>query len=213
MAPMSSPASDTAPTVVPRPTAPGPTARTPPRYDVVRPSPGPHPAAGTVLVVHAASGAPPTTAPTPTPRSKAFADAGFHVALAEYRRVGMPGGGVPGTLDDVREVVTAISPTPTCPSPLVLVGHSAGGHLATWAAGQPWAPGGPRGVAGVVSFAGVVDLGAAHPLHLGDDAARAFVGRGPAALPGRAADPMTCRRRSRSASSRAERRHRAHQRR
>ena len=50
--------------------------------------------------------------------------------------------------------------TPTSPDPTVLVGHSAGGQLVTWAAAQPWA----HGLRGVVSLAGVLDLahGARH---------------------------------------------------
>lgn len=46
----------------------------------------------------------------------------------------------------------------------VLVGHSAGGHLAVWAAGRgriahgPLVPDGPLPVAGVVSLAGILDL-------------------------------------------------------
>ena len=75
------------------------------------------------------------------------------------------------------------------PKPLVLVGHSAGGHLVAWAAGQPWAR--ERGIAGVVSLAGVVDLGAADRLHLGSDATRDFVGSGPGTDAWTSADPMS----------------------
>jgi pimeloyl-ACP methyl ester carboxylesterase len=46
-------------------------------------------------------------------------------------------------------------------------------------------------VAGVVSLAGVVDLGAADRLHLGDDAARAFVGSPAGTAAWTTADPMT----------------------
>ena len=73
----------------------------------------------------------------------------------------MPGGGVPGTLDDVRDLLASISSQADLPKPLVLVGHSAGGQLVAWAAGQPWAR--ERGIAGVVSLAGVVDLGDGRP--------------------------------------------------
>ena len=147
-----------------------------------RPSPGSTPVHATVLVVHGGFWRAAYDRAHAEPEAQALADAGYTVAVAEYRRVGMPGGGVPGTLDDVRDVLASIASQPDLPGPLVLVGHSAGGHLVTWVAGQPWAR--ERGIAGVVSLAGVVDLGAADRLHLGDDAPRAFVGSGPG-RPGR----------------------------
>ncbi len=42
-------------------------------------------------------------------QAQAFADHGFHVAVLEYRRVGMAGGGWPGTFQDVATAVTAVS--------------------------------------------------------------------------------------------------------
>jgi acetyl esterase/lipase len=161
-------------------------------YDVRLPSPGTRAVHATVLVVHGGFWRAAYDRAHAEPEAQAFADAGYTVAVAEYRRVGMPGGGVPGTLDDVRGVITSVLADPELPQPLVLVGHSAGGHLVTWAAGQPWITDGhPRAVAGVVSLAGVVDLGAADRMHLGDDAARAFVGSGAASAAWTAADPMT----------------------
>jgi acetyl esterase/lipase len=146
-------------------------------------------ASGTVVVVHGGFWRAEYDREHALPEAEAFAAAGFHVALVEYRRAGMPGGGVPGTLDDVRDVLASIASQADLPKPLVLVGHSAGGHLVTWAAGQPWAR--ERGIVGVVSLAGVVDLGAADRLHLGNDATRDFVGSGPGTVAWRSADPMT----------------------
>ena len=80
----------------------------------------------------------------------------------------MPGGGVPGTLDDVRDLLASVSSQPDLPKPLVLVGHSAGGPPRRVGGGPAVGP--ERGIAGVVSLAGVVDLGAADRLHLGSDA-------------------------------------------
>ncbi|NUR17101.1 MAG: alpha/beta hydrolase [Dermatophilaceae bacterium] len=157
-------------------------------YDVYPPAAGAS-APGTVVVVHGGFWRAQYDREHAVPEAKAFADAGYHVALVEYRRAGMPGGGVPGTLDDVRDVLASISSQPDLPKPLVLVGHSAGGHLVTWVAGQTWAR--ERGIAGVVSLAGVVDLGASDRLHLGDDAARAFVGSGPGTAAWTSADPMS----------------------
>jgi acetyl esterase/lipase len=123
------------------------------------------------------------------PQAQGFAEAGFHVAVGEYRRTGMPGGGVPGTLDDITALVAAVRADESLPGPLVLVGHSAGGHLVAWAANQPWA----EGLAGVVPLAGCVDLAAVDLLHLGGDAASEFLDGEPTETPEdwAAADPMT----------------------
>lgn len=107
--------------------------------------------------------------------AQAFADDGFHVAVLEYRRVGMPGGGWPGTVEDVTAALAAVRADAGLPSPMVLVGHSAGGHLVTWAASQPWA----HGLAGAVSLAGCVDLALTARLHLGEDAAQSLMGGEP----------------------------------
>jgi acetyl esterase/lipase len=158
-------------------------------YDVLTPAPGAPAATGTVVVVHGGFWRAAYDRQHALPEAQAFADTGFHVVLAEYRRVGMPGGGVPGTLDDVRDLLASVSARDDLPKPLVLVGHSAGGHLVTWVAGQPWAR--DRRIAGVVSLAGVVDLGAADRLHLGDDATRDFVRSGPGTPAWTSADPMS----------------------
>ncbi|TQM64587.1 acetyl esterase/lipase [Humibacillus xanthopallidus] len=161
-------------------------------YDVRLPPPGVIPLHATVLVVHGGFWRAAYDRAHAEPEARAFAEAGYTVAVAEYRRVGMPGGGVPGTLDDVRGVITAVLADPELPQPVVLVGHSAGGHLVTWAAAQPWiAEGHPGGVAGAVALAGVVDLGAADRMQLGDGAARAFVGSDAGSAAWAAADPMS----------------------
>lgn len=87
------------------------------------------------------------------PLAEALAAEGMLVALPEYRRVGDVGGGHPGTFDDVLALLAALPAiVPGWSSPVVLVGHSAGGHLAVWS--QAVAP----GVDAVVSLAGVLDL-------------------------------------------------------
>ena len=141
-------------------------------YDVRRADPS-RARGVTVVVVHGGFWRSAYDREHAAPEARAFVEAGYDVAVVEYRRVGMPGGGVPGTLDDVRELVAAVRADPDLPHRVILVGHSAGGHLVAWAANQPWAD----GLLGVVSLAGVVDLRAADGLHLGDDATRAFVGR------------------------------------
>jgi acetyl esterase/lipase len=127
------------------------------------------------------------------PQSAGLAAAGYVVATPEYRRVGQDGGGWPGTFDDVARVVDAL---PALVGDAladrvdlgrtVLVGHSAGGHLALWAAARHRLPAAsrwhrpePPAVRGVVSLAGVTDLAMADRLHLGGDATRLLLG-GPA---------------------------------
>jgi acetyl esterase/lipase len=112
-------------------------------------------------------------------QAQAFADNGFHVAVLEYRRVGMAGGGWPGTFMDVAAAVAAVRADPELPDRVVLVGHSAGGHLAALVASQPDA----QGLGGAVCLAGCIDLALTARMGLGDRAAQALMGSEPANLP------------------------------
>jgi len=113
------------------------------------------------------------------PMTEALAAAGWATLTPEYRRV-------PGrpdlTVGDVHEAVRAIEGRPELAGrPVVLVGHSAGGHLALQAAatlGRRHAP------AGVLALAPVADLRRAEALRLDDDAVPAFLGTDAAARPG-----------------------------
>ncbi|MFN8497695.1 MAG: alpha/beta hydrolase [Anaerolineae bacterium] len=71
----------------------------------------------------------------------ALADAGYAVWNIEYRRIGQPGGGYPGTLEDVARAIDylgVLGPQYGLNlNQVITVGHSAGGHLALWAAGRP----------------------------------------------------------------------------
>lgn len=102
----------------------------------------------------------------------ALADAGFTVALPEYHRTGMPGGSWPGPGDDVAMAMDAIRADAQLPRRVVVVGHSAGGHLAVWLLHQ----GEAAGVIGAVSLAGCLDLRMVGRLGLGDGAAHALMG-------------------------------------
>lgn len=95
----------------------------------------------------------------------------------EYRRIGA-GGGVPETLEDVQTGLELAGRS------AIAIGHSAGGHLALWAAGA--------GAAGAVSLAGVTDLAAAARDGLGDGAAVELAGGTPEERPEAyaLADPM-----------------------
>jgi len=88
----------------------------------------------------------------------------------EYRRLG-DGGGVPSTLDDVAAAASAL---PVAAPRRVALGHSAGGHLAAWLAGE-------RPLDGVVSQAGVLDLELGRELALSDGVVGEFLGDAPVA--------------------------------
>jgi len=98
----------------------------------------------------------------------------------EYRRVGN-GGGYPATLDDVGAAIDALAglDAPLDLSRVVTIGHSAGGHLAAWAATRE----DPAvAVTAMVSQAGVLDLRTAAADRLGGGAAQAMLGGEPADL-------------------------------
>ncbi|MEE1929881.1 alpha/beta hydrolase [Streptomyces sp. TRM 70351] len=115
-----------------------------------------------------------------TPFAAALAGHGFAVELVEYRRVG-GGGGWPATAEDVDAALTHLGGPPH-----VLLGHSAGGQLALWAAARR-----ERAADRVIGVGAVADLARAHDLRLGDDAVAAFLG-GHAEVAARLpeADPM-----------------------
>jgi acetyl esterase/lipase len=103
--------------------------------------------------------------------SAALAGAGYSVANIEYRRIpGKPG----YTLEDVRRAVEHFTHQLRSQhnGRVLLVGHSAGGHLTLWGASQIAMP----ALAGALALAPVADLELALRLELGDGAARAFLG-------------------------------------
>ena len=123
----------------------------------------------------------------------AFADALARAGLAtwaiEYRRVGNPGGGWPGTFQDVGAAVDrlrdAAAHHPLDLERVVAVGHSAGGHLALWLAARPKLDDetlrgdDPLHLRGVVSLAGVDDLRRALDECVCDDMAAQLLGGAP----------------------------------
>ena len=113
-------------------------------------------------------------------------DLGAHGLAAwnlEYRRVGS-GGGWPETFLDVAAGIDLLAAldAPLELSRIVAVGHSAGGHLALWAASRPTlpadAPGGNPSVhiRAAVSQAGVIDLVLAAGLVPSSTPTRALLG-------------------------------------
>ena len=109
------------------------------------------------------------------PLAQSLAAHGWTAWNIEYRRVGN-GGGTPETFEDVGAAIDALAEQGLDLSTVVTLGHSAGGHLAAWAAGRS---GAGVAVTHVVSQAGVLDLVAADALGLGGGAVRAFLGHAP----------------------------------
>lgn len=103
----------------------------------------------------------------------ALARSGLDVASLEYRRVGN-GGGWPASFDDVIAGTRAAAHLGSAP---VVLGHSAGGHLALRVASEP------LGIRGVVALAPAADLLLCYGLHLSHDAVVEFLGATPAERP------------------------------
>jgi acetyl esterase/lipase len=107
------------------------------------------------------------------PLARSLAERGWTAWNIEYRRVGN-GGGTPETFDDVAAAIDALADVDGLDlSTVVTLGHSAGGHLAVWAAGRP--DPGVR-VTHAISQAGVLDLVRADRAGLGGKAAAALLG-------------------------------------
>lgn len=114
------------------------------------------------------------------PLADDLAGRGWTTWNVEYRRVGA-GGGFPTTLDDVHAAIERLAGLDVDTGRLVTLGHSAGGHLAAWAAARGrfdrWPTTVP--VTAVVSQAGVLDLDDAFAAGLGDGAVAALMGGPP----------------------------------
>ncbi|MEW2073789.1 alpha/beta hydrolase [Streptomyces sp. NPDC013433] len=131
-----------------------------------------------------------------SPFAAFLAGRGFAVANVEYRRgTGESGGGDPvagrwpDTFDDVAAALDALPAlvrehVPRAdPRRVVLTGHSAGGHLALWAAarhvlpaGSPWRTDGPAPLRGVVVLAPIADFEIADKLDVCGGAVRQLLG-------------------------------------
>jgi acetyl esterase/lipase len=108
----------------------------------------------------------------------AIAAAGHISASIEYRRAGEDGGGWPETLDDARRAVRFVREQ--CgPLPTVVIGHSAGGHLALCLAAEI------ADLRRVVALGPVANPRRAWELNLGTGAAVEFFGGGADEFPDR----------------------------
>jgi len=124
-----------------------------------------------------------------SPFCRAVTAGGIATLSLEYRRVGHDGGGWPGTAEDIARGIESV-PELARSHPLdlervVLLGHSAGGHLALLAARR-------IPLRAVVPVAAITDVEAAWARRGGDGAVDAFMGGTPHELPDafRAASPI-----------------------
>lgn len=103
------------------------------------------------------------------PMADELRNRGFAVWNLEYRRIGHDGGGYPGTFLDIAngaDYLKVIAQEYQLDlSNVIVSGHSAGGHLATWLASRhnitepsPLYSRDPISVSGVISLAGINDL-------------------------------------------------------
>ncbi|WDV53348.1 alpha/beta hydrolase [Streptomyces coeruleorubidus] len=153
---------------------------------------GPGGPAPVVLVLHGGAWRAPYDRRHISPFADFLARRGFAVASAEYRRGGdddSVAGRWPDTLDDVAAALDALPALvrellpQADPRRTVLTGHSAGGHLALWAAarhvlpaGSPWRADSPAALRGVVALAPIADLAVADKLDVCSGAVRQLLG-------------------------------------
>ena len=156
-------------------------AEPPQGIDIFLPAgPGPHPVA---ILIHGGCWSTVTAGREQLRHLGAdLAESGIAVWSIGYRRANEAGGGYPGTFQDVSAAIDRMrDEAPTYHLDLsrtVLVGHSAGGHLALWAAARKGLPtasplhvSSPFMPRAVISLAGVGDLKTFArfiPLHCGD---------------------------------------------
>ena len=138
------------------------------------------PSRGVVVVVHGGFWKAAYGLDLGRPLAEDLAARGWTAWNIEYRRVGA-GGGFPATFDDVHAAIERLGDLDVDTTRVVTLGHSAGGHLAAWAAARGRSERWPTAVAvtEVVSQAGVLDLGAAFADDLGDGATAALMGGPP----------------------------------
>ncbi|MEU1269902.1 alpha/beta hydrolase [Streptomyces sp. NPDC005799] len=153
-----------------------------------------------VVVLHGGAWRAPYDRRHISPFADFLARRGFAVASVEYRRgdgAGTSGrsdspavaGRWPDTFDDVSAALDALpaltrQALPQAdPRRMVLTGHSAGGHLALWAAARhvlppdtPWRTAVPAALRGVVALAPIADFEVADKLDVCSGAARQLLG-------------------------------------
>lgn len=100
----------------------------------------------------------------------------------EYRRLGNPGGGWPGTFDDVLSSADFIRKSASKfkldARRIAVMGHSAGGHLALWLAANR-----PDYLRGAIGLAPIADLKRAFELNLSRGVVAELLGGAPGEVP------------------------------
>jgi len=118
------------------------------------------------------------------PMADAFVERGYAVWNVEYGRTGERFGGWPYTFDHVAQSLEILDTFEADygvdVSLPVLIGHSAGGHLALWAGANS-----SMNLGGVIALAPVVDLELAAENRLGNGAVSTLLGGGPTDVPNR----------------------------
>jgi acetyl esterase/lipase len=166
-------------------------------FYVPRAEAGPGGPAPLVVVLHGGAWRAPYDRRHITPFAGYLARRGFAVANVEYRRgeaSSAPGaapvaGRWPDTFDDVAAALDTVPALARTALPqadarrTVLTGHSAGGHLALWAAARhllpadaPWRTGDPTSLRGVVALAPIADFAVAGKLDVCGGAAGQLLG-------------------------------------
>jgi acetyl esterase/lipase len=127
----------------------------------------------------------------------AFTSKGIITCNIEYRRIGNPGGGWPGTFQDINLATRGILETMMNDlrfdsAHTAIIGHSAGGHLALWLVGShriskdsPLHDDKKPGIRGAISLAGVSDLRLAWRQKLGHGIVTRLMGGTPDEHPNR----------------------------
>jgi len=168
---------------------------------------------GTVVIIHGGFWRARYDLSLGRPLAADLAARGYAAWNLEYRRA-LAGGGWPGTFEDVAAGIDLLATLSESTGPastglpvdtrhVIAVGHSAGGHLAAWAAGRAKLPPGATGapgesgqdfvpLAGVIAQAGVLALADCAREHVGGTAALDLMGGGPGELPAEylLADPI-----------------------
>jgi acetyl esterase/lipase len=135
------------------------------------------------------------------PMAAALAEAGIATWNIEYRRVGNPGGGWPGTFEDIGRATdflrTVAAKYQLDLSRVIVAGHSSGGHLAMWLAARGKIPAknplhtkDPLPLKGAIDIDGPIELTNHEPPEsiCGVPAIQQFLGGTPAEQPQRYRD-------------------------
>ncbi len=161
--------------------------------ELYRPRGVAHP--GTVVVIHGGFWRSAYDLSLGAPLAADLSRRGYPVWNLEYRRVGN-GGGWPHTPADVAAGIDLLATLDVDTANVVAIGHSAGGHLAAWAAGRSALPADAPGanprvpVTAVVAQAGVLDLATAAVAGVGGTAVLDLLGAAPTPQRYALADPI-----------------------